>query len=252
MAPQPLGSGRAGSVARSPEARRNVSAAVPRTASPLRNSAPRSTAVRQAPRVPAYQRASGYAKEDRWLDEFSSQLREAPTQKAIESRRVKYDAGTTLAGALIKLLIAALVILALFTWVFGILRIQGNAMRPTAGDGDLVLTSRVIDSLESDDLVIYEEDGKQVLGRVVAQPGDTVEITDDGELKVNGNEQASVTQGSTTKGSSSIVYPITLEEGQYFVLNDDRDDVSDSREYGAVGLNAIQGKVIALLRIREI
>ncbi len=125
-------------------------------------------------------------------------------------------------------------------------------MRPTAGDGDLVLTSRVIDSLESDDLVIYEEDGKQVLGRVVAQPGDTVEITDDGELKVNGNEQASVTQGSTTKGSSSIVYPITLEEGQYFVLNDDRDDVSDSREYGAVGLNAIQGKVIALLRIREI
>ena len=102
-------------------------------------------------------------------------------------------------------------------------------MRPTAGDGDLVLTSRVIDSLESDDLVIYEEDGKQVLGRVVAQPGDTVEITDDGELKVNGNEQASVTQGSTTKGSSSIVYPITLEEGQYFVLNDDRDDVSDSR-----------------------
>lgn len=125
-------------------------------------------------------------------------------------------------------------------------------MRPTAGDGDLVLTSRVIDSLESDDLVVYEEDGKQVLGRVVAQPGDMVEITDDGELKVNGNEQASVTQGSTTKGSSSIVYPITLEEGQYFVLNDDRDDVSDSREYGAVGLNAIQGKVIALLRIREI
>lgn len=125
-------------------------------------------------------------------------------------------------------------------------------MRPTAGDGDLVLTTRVIDSLESDDLVVYEEDGKQVLGRVVAQPGDTVEITDDGELKVNGNEQASVTQGSTTKGSSSIVYPITLEEGQYFVLNDDRDDVSDSREYGAVGLNAIQGKVIALLRIREI
>lgn len=125
-------------------------------------------------------------------------------------------------------------------------------MRPTAGDGDLILTSRVIDSLESDDLVVYEEDGKQVLGRVVAQPGDAVEITDDGELKVNGNEQASVTQGSTTKGSSSIVYPITLEEGQYFVLNDDRDDVSDSREYGAVGLNAIQGKVIALLRIREI
>ncbi|MGN0055894.1 MAG: signal peptidase I [Atopobiaceae bacterium] len=186
------------------------------------------------------------------MTEFSDQLLEAPTARVIEARRSRYDAGTTLTRAGVKLLVAVLVIWALFSWVFGLFRVQGNSMRPTAGDGDLVLTSRVIDSLKSDDLVVYQEDGKQALVRVVAQPGDTVEITDDGQLKVNGNAQASVTQGSTSKGSGTIAYPITLGEGQYFVLNDNRDSTSDSREYGAVGLTDIQGKVIALLRIREI
>lgn len=124
-------------------------------------------------------------------------------------------------------------------------------MRPTAGDGDLVLTTRFF-SLESDDLVVYQLDGTSTLGRVVAQPGDTVEITSDGDLKVNGNVQASVTQGNTSQGSLAGQYPITLGEDQYFILNDSRDDTSDSRQSGAVGLNGIDGKVIALLRVRGI
>lgn len=188
---------------------------------------------------------------DEWLARFNDELLKAPTEQSIGRRRQRYQASAAVKSGVIKLLVAALVIWVLFTRVFGLTRVEGNAMRPTAGDGDLVLTSRFF-NLVSDDLVVYQKDGKDVLGRVVAQPGDTVEITEDGDLKVNGNVQASVTQGTTSQGSLGAQYPISLGEGEYFILNDARDDTSDSRESGPVGVNGIDGKAIALLRLRGI
>ncbi len=114
------------------------------------------------------------------------------------------------------------------------------------------MTTRIFDSLETNDLVVYEHGGVLQLGRVVAQPGDSVEIDDDGDLLVNGNLQASVKQGITEKGSGSFEYPVVLGDGQYFILNDDRSSTQDSRELGPVGLNEVRGKLIALLRLREI
>lgn len=198
-----------------------------------------------------YGDAARPSKSDTWLNDFHNDLLRAPTKEVIGKRKQRYLAASTARGAALKLFVAVLAIWILFTQVFGFLRIEGNAMRPTAGDGDLVLTTRFF-SLESDDLVVYQLDGKSTLGRVVAQPGDTVEITSDGDLKVNGNVQASVTQGNTSQGSLAGQYPITLGEGQYFILNDSRDDTADSRQSGAIGLDGIDGKVIALLRIRGI
>lgn len=158
----------------------------------------------------------------------------------------------SVAGTLLKLLIFVGALYLVFSTAFGFFRVAGNAMRPTAGDGDLALTTRIFDSLETNDLVVYEHGGVLQLGRVVAQPGDSVEIDDDGDLLVNGNLQASVTQEATEKGSGSFEYPVVLGDGQYFILKDDRSSTQDSRELGPVGLNEVKGKLIALLRLREI
>lgn len=263
MASQPLGGGRARGLARGTEARRDVSAAVPGAANPLRGAAPGSTTAGglngpNADGRPANDNDSGATESsafeaDKWLSEFHDQVLLAPTQKIIAKRKARREAWSVAAGAVLKLLVAVAVVWVLFTQVFGLVRIEGSAMRPTAGDGDLVMTARIFDSIESDDLVIYEQDGKQVLGRVVAQPGDTVEVTDDGDLKVNGNVQPSVTQAATKPATNgSVTYPLTLGSGEYFVLNDSRDTTTDSREFGVVSLNEVKGKVIALLRLREI
>ena len=136
--------------------------------------------------------------------------------------------------------------------MFGVYRVTGNAMKPTAGDGDLALTYRVLGALEADDVVIYRVGQTEAMGRVVAQPGDTVEIASDGVLKVSGAVQPSLTGAATPPSGDAVTYPLTLGEGQYFVLADARGNASDSRELGVIGNNEVEGKVIALLRLRQI
>ena len=125
-------------------------------------------------------------------------------------------------------------------------------MEPTAGDGDLALTSRVVQGLQADDVVVYQADGGQTVGRVTAQPGDTVEVTRDGELKINGATQPAEHGLKTLPQSDGVSYPLTLGEGEYFVLADGRESAQDSRTYGPIGINEVEGKVVALLRLRGI
>ena len=85
--------------------------------------------------------------------------------------------------------------------------------------------------------------------RVVAAPGDTVEIADGSRLLVNGN--AMIESGifyQTTEYVGFVEYPITLGEDEYFVLADYRNGGADSRFFGPVKRNEIQGVVITIMR----
>ena len=53
--------------------------------------------------------------------------------------------------------------------------------------GRLMLYYRLEKDLNSDDVVVFKKDGETYTGRIVAKGGDTVEITSDSELKVNGS-----------------------------------------------------------------
>ena len=46
--------------------------------------------------------------------------------------------------------------------------------------------------------------------------------------------------------------PVTLSDGQVFVLNDFRSDSSDSRQFGLLSTADLQGKVVLVLRLRGI
>lgn len=175
-----------------------------------------------------------------------------PEVAVIEKRRARAEAWSVFRGAVVKALVFVLAIMAVFTWLLGLVRVQGNGMSPSIGDGDLALTTRVVDELAANDVIAFEDDGDVLLGRIVALPGDTVEIRDDGAVVVNGVEQTSVTSERTLPGSADVSYPLTLGEGQYFVLGDSRTQATDSREVGPVDISEVEGKVIAVLRLRGI
>lgn len=151
-----------------------------------------------------------------------------------------------------KVVAVAVVLWAVCTWIFGVATVQGNGMEPTAGDGDIAFFYRLVGELEADDVVVYESDSGQQVGRVVALPGDTVEVTDEGLLLVNGTTQPSLTGEATLPGNSGIEYPLVLGENEYFVLGDGRTQAVDSREVGVLAIGEVQGKVVALLRLRSI
>ena len=85
--------------------------------------------------------------------------------------------------------------------------------------------------------------------RVVAGPGDTVDITETEHLIVNGNTviESNIFY-STPEYAGFVEYPLKLGEGQYFVLADSRNGGADSRFFGAVNQDEILGTVITILR----
>lgn len=50
--------------------------------------------------------------------------------------------------------------------------------------------------------------------------------------------------------NSKVKYPYSVEEGRAFILNDRREDIDDSRSFGAVSMDDIEGPLIFLMRRR--
>jgi signal peptidase I len=154
---------------------------------------------------------------------------------------------------LCKLVVLVLVIWAVFTFVFGLRQVSGETMYPMLRDGDLILFYRLEDEYQIDDVVTFQVMGKAVQARVVARGGDVVELTDDGQLKVNGNiEDEDVFFLTWPNLFSDISYPYTVPDDSYFVLSDYRTDAYDSRNFGAISQSDLDGKVITIFRRRGI
>ena len=152
----------------------------------------------------------------------------------------------------LKLLIFLVLIAVMIFFVFGIYRCSDNMMSPAFKDGDLAIYYRLQKEFQPSDTVIIEKDGETQIRRIIAKPGDSVEITADG-LKINGYlQQETGIYTETLPYTEGISFPITLEENEYFVLGDNRSEAKDSRIYGAVKKEEIKGTVITLLRHRGV
>ena len=92
----------------------------------------------------------------------------------------------------IKSFFFRLIILLLFLWLifgvcFGVAPVRNGDMFPRISAGDLMLYYRLERDYNSQDVIVYEKDGQSRVGRVIAHGGDTVEITGEGEIKINGS-----------------------------------------------------------------
>ena len=95
------------------------------------------------------------------------------------------------------------------------------------------------------DIVGFYYQGKILLKRVIALPGDEVAIDAEGNVYVNGEilEEPYISEKSL--GDCDIEFPYTVPETSYFVLGDQRINSVDSRNsnIGAVSNEDIIGKV---------
>lgn len=150
---------------------------------------------------------------------------------------------------LVRLFLLITVIGILFGVVFGLTPMANAVMQPAVCAGDLMLYYRLDKNLKSDDVVVFQKEGIQYTGRIVAVPGDVVEITDESELMVNKNTVMEDNIFYTTPAyDSEVEYPLALKENQYFILCDNREGAKDSRSFGVVDTSEIKGKVITIVR----
>ena len=153
------------------------------------------------------------------------------------------------ASFLTKSLWMAAFLYVLFGVLFGITVMKNNDMSPKLSSGDLLFYYRLEDSFRSDDVVVFEKDGRQNVGRVVAKGGDSVEVTEDSQLVIN-NSYVSESDifYPTQRYADEVAYPLQLSENQYFILCDYREGAKDSRYFGAVDGDEIRGKVLMIIR----
>lgn len=174
---------------------------------------------------------------------------ELTPESVIRSHRQRCANQEDILNFFVRLLFMGVLILILFGVVFGITPMKNNDMFPRISSGDLLLYYRLEENIHNQDVIVFEKDGTEYVGRVVARGGDKVEITDSSELKINDSiVLENEIYYSTPQYKDGITFPLQLGENQYFILCDYREGAKDSRYFGAVSKDEIKGKVITIIR----
>ncbi len=149
------------------------------------------------------------------------------------------------------------VLIGLFMVVFVAQRnaVVGQSMLPALHHNDQLLVEKVsrwFDGIDYGDIVtiktvnLENHDGTaNIIKRVIAMPGDTVEITDDGVL-VNDKliEEHYLAEDTETRVRQQRYAKLVLDDDEYYLLGDNRDISLDSRTFGPVHKRDIIGKVL--------
>lgn len=153
------------------------------------------------------------------------------------------------------------VILALFirTYVVQAFKIPSGSMIPTLLIGDHILVNKFIyrfNKPERGEIIVFkypQDPSRDFIKRLIGLPGDVIEIRDK-HLYINGNsmEESSYTIFENDEKSMYIPRnrdnfgPVTIPEGYYFVLGDNRDCSLDSRFWGFLDEDLLKGKAFII------
>lgn len=159
--------------------------------------------------------------------------------------------------------LAVVFIIAIRTFIFSPIVVDGSSMMPTYEDGDRVIVNKIskqISGIERFDVIIFEAPiGEDYIKRVIGLPGDHIAYVDD-ILYINGEaleEPYLEEYKEKIRDNAPLTYDFNLEsltdykeipEGYLFVLGDNRRKTADSRD-PRVGLVPIE-KVSGTAKIR--
>ena len=170
-------------------------------------------------------------------------------EEVILARRRSLAGQEEVISFLTRLTFLAALLWILFGLVFGIMPMKNDDMIPRISAGDLMLYYRLADNWRAQDVIVFKKNGTPYTGRIIGKGGDTVEITEDAQVVINGSYVAeSDIYYSTPRYDSDVPYPVSLAEDELFVLCDYRQGAKDSRYFGPVKLSEVKGKVITVIR----
>lgn len=147
--------------------------------------------------------------------------------------------------------LAIVVILTLFTFALRTATVSGPSMAPTLHDGDrLILMQAGYNDPQYGDIVVIDRAAHgqpPIIKRVIGRAGDEIDIDfDTGEVRRNGVLLDEPYINEPTYINLGAEFPAVVPEGHIFVLGDNRNHSSDSRDIsiGMVDLRQVMGRAV--------
>lgn len=203
-------------------------------------------------------------------DEISEKISGSTPEKQDEKKPVSFF--NELFDWVESTLLGVIGVMLVFTFLVRVTTVDGNSMLPTLQNENRLLISDLLYEPSYADIVILQanglvndngEYGKPIVKRIIGLPGDTIDIDfNEGVVYRNGEPLAiryinagatiyeeNYTINSLTSRPLDFSEPVTIPEGYVFVMGDNRNDSTDSRDHrvGLVNQNYIVGR--AVLRV---
>jgi len=159
------------------------------------------------------------------------------------SGKKKYNSALRSTITLLLFIAAVSILLAMF--IFPVLQIYGSSMTPVLNDGELVVCLKT-NKLEQGDMVAFYYNNKILVKRLIANPGEWVDMDQDGNVYVNNILIDEPYVDEKALGDVDIEFPYQVPEGKYFFMGDHRSISIDSRNtaIGCISDEQIIGKLI--------
>lgn len=147
---------------------------------------------------------------------------------------------------------SVLVLVLLFTFVVRMIGVDGFSMLPTLQNGDCLMVINPIfyDDYQYGDIVVLRKESfmeEPIVKRVIATGGQTVDIDfTTGSVYVDGQYLNEDYIYELTFLEEGMEFPLTVPEGSVFVMGDNRNHSSDSRDsrLGTVDARYVIGKAV--------
>ena len=165
------------------------------------------------------------------------ELDEAPDGGRSGSTRFMID--------VLETIVLSLILFLAINAVSARIRVDGYSMEPTLRSGEFVVVNKLsykIGEPERGDVVVFHfprNPEQEYIKRIVGLPGDTVSIRN-GEVRVNGE----ILEEEYIKSAPSYQGDWTVGADGLFVLGDNRNNSSDSHNWGEVPMELVVGKAV--------
>lgn len=177
-----------------------------------------------------------------------------PTSKELEEElgRVRYRTRyrNVLRSTIYTLITVAAIAVLVATLLLPVLQVYGSSMTPTLTDRDIVVTVKTSE-FKSGDVVAFYYNNKILVKRVIAQAGEWVDITPEGDVYVGATQQSMELLDEPylmekALGDCNIELPYQVPESRVFVMGDHRSVSVDSRNtaVGCVAEEQLVGKLV--------
>ena len=146
---------------------------------------------------------------------------------------------------ILQTLIMAVILYFLIDTVVGRVRVENISMQPTLHEGEFILVNKLayrLGDFQRGDIIVFHHDPTEdYIKRVIGLSGDTVDVRD-GNVYINGQMIKEPYIAAPPHYTGSWKVP----PGQIFVLGDNRNQSSDSHQWGYVPESTVVGRALVV------